>query len=90
MFLKTKKHWLSTSGQQKVTDCYLKPGEQGLVYDQYKLIDDEEAWLSMLDDRSMSSHVYNQEAEREIFHHIKDQRLIHIYTTRIIFFLKFY
>jgi len=39
---------------------------------QYKLIDDEEAWLSMLDDRSMSSHVYNQEAEREIFHHIKD------------------
>lgn len=39
---------------------------------QYKLIDNEEAWLSMLDDRNVTSHIYHQETAREIFHRIKD------------------
>lgn len=38
---------------------------------QYNLIDDEKAWLSMLDDRNNTSHVYKQEDARRVFEHIK-------------------
>ena len=34
---------------------------------QINLIDDESIWLRMLDDRNLSSHVYNQKMAREIF-----------------------
>lgn len=34
---------------------------------QINLIDDEHIWLTMLDDRNLSSHVYNQKMAREIF-----------------------
>lgn len=38
---------------------------------QFKLIDDEEIWLSMLDDRNNTSHVYKQEEAKKVFEHIK-------------------
>lgn len=38
---------------------------------QFKLIDDETAWLKMLDDRNNTSHVYKQEDAKRIFEHIK-------------------
>ncbi|MCE2687930.1 MAG: HI0074 family nucleotidyltransferase substrate-binding subunit [Rickettsiales bacterium] len=38
---------------------------------QYKLINDEEAWLSMLDDRNNTSHAYNEDSAKLIFIRIK-------------------
>lgn len=38
---------------------------------QYKLIDDEKLWLSMLDDRNRTSHVYKEEDAKQIFERIK-------------------
>lgn len=37
----------------------------------FELIDDEKAWLAMLDDRNQTSHVYREEDALEIFEHIK-------------------
>lgn len=38
---------------------------------QYKLIDDEEKWLAMLDDRNNTSHAYKEETAKLIFEPIK-------------------
>lgn len=38
---------------------------------QYKLIDDENIWLRMLDDRNNTSHAYKEEEAKIIFEHIK-------------------
>lgn len=38
---------------------------------QYKLVDDEKVWLSMLDDRNNTSHAYKEEEAQLIFKHIK-------------------
>jgi nucleotidyltransferase substrate binding protein (TIGR01987 family) len=35
------------------------------------LIDDENAWIDMLDDRNMTSHTYNEELADEIYERIK-------------------
>lgn len=39
---------------------------------QYKLIDHEEIWLKMLDDRNNTSHAYKEEEAKLIFEHIKN------------------
>lgn len=39
---------------------------------QYKLIDREEIWLAMLDDRNNTSHAYKEELAKIIFDHIKN------------------
>ena len=38
---------------------------------QYKLIDSEDIWLNMLDDRNNTSHAYDEEKAKIIFEHIK-------------------
>jgi nucleotidyltransferase substrate binding protein (TIGR01987 family) len=38
---------------------------------QYSLIDDEKAWLKMLDDRNNTSHTYEEEVAMQIFRNIK-------------------
>jgi nucleotidyltransferase substrate binding protein (TIGR01987 family) len=38
---------------------------------QYELIDDEEIWLAMLDDRNNTSHAYKEKEAKIIFNHIK-------------------
>ena len=38
---------------------------------QYNLIDDEKAWLAMLDDRNNTSHAYNEDSSKLIFARIK-------------------
>lgn len=38
---------------------------------QFKLIDDEEVWLKMLDDRNNTSHAYKEAEAKLIFSHIK-------------------
>lgn len=38
---------------------------------QYQLIDSEDMWLGMLDDRNNTSHAYQEEAAKRIFEHIK-------------------
>lgn len=38
---------------------------------QFNLIDDEEMWLKMLDDRNNTSHVYKQEDAKKVFENIK-------------------
>ena len=38
---------------------------------QFSLIDDEQSWLEMLDDRNSTSHEYNEEKAKEIFERIK-------------------
>lgn len=38
---------------------------------QYSLIDNEEQWLSMLDDRNRTSHVYEEEEANRVFQNIK-------------------
>lgn len=38
---------------------------------QYGLIDDEQIWISMLNDRNKTSHVYKKEDAHRIFEHIK-------------------
>ena len=38
---------------------------------QFKLINNEEIWLKMLDDRNNTSHVYKQADAKRIFEHIK-------------------
>ncbi|GBD38775.1 hypothetical protein HRbin37_01033 [bacterium HR37] len=35
------------------------------------IIDKENVWLKMLDDRNISVHLYDKEASREIFERIK-------------------
>ena len=35
-------------------------------------LDDEEAWLGMLDDRNLSSHVYREEVAAEIYGRIRE------------------
>lgn len=37
---------------------------------QFRLIDDEKVWLSMLDDRNLTSHLYQQEEAKKIFQRI--------------------
>ena len=39
---------------------------------QYHLIQDEEVWLSMLDDRNNTSHAYKEKEAKLIFDHIKN------------------
>jgi nucleotidyltransferase substrate binding protein (TIGR01987 family) len=39
---------------------------------QFKLIDDEEVWLKMLDDRNRTSNVYKEEEARRVFENIKN------------------
>ena len=39
---------------------------------QYKLINDEEIWLNMLDDRNNTSHAYKEAEAKIIFDHIKN------------------
>lgn len=39
---------------------------------QYELIDDEDRWLKMLDDRNNTSHVYREEDAKRIFIHIQN------------------
>lgn len=36
-----------------------------------KWVDDETAWLQMLNDRNRTSHVYDENTALEIFHHIQ-------------------
>lgn len=38
---------------------------------QYKAIDDEKLWLSMLDDRNEASHIYNEEIAKHLLENIK-------------------
>ena len=38
---------------------------------QFKLIDNEDMWLKMLDDRNITSHAYKQEYAKLIFENIK-------------------
>lgn len=38
---------------------------------QYKFIDSEDIWLSMLNDRNNTSHAYNEETAKLIFQHIQ-------------------
>lgn len=38
---------------------------------QFQLIDNEELWLKMLDDRNITSHAYKQEKAKQIFENIK-------------------
>lgn len=38
---------------------------------QFYLIDDEQIWLSILDDRNSTSHVYKQELALQVFERIK-------------------
>lgn len=38
---------------------------------QFNLIDNESAWLGMLDDRNNTSHVYKQEEAKKVFENIK-------------------
>ena len=38
---------------------------------QFHLIDHEELWLAMLDDRNITSHVYKQEDAYQVFKHIQ-------------------
>ena len=35
-------------------------------------LDDEKAWLDMLDDRTLSSHVYSEEAAAEIYGRVRE------------------
>jgi nucleotidyltransferase substrate binding protein (TIGR01987 family) len=37
---------------------------------QLEWIDDEQAWLSMLNDRNLTSHTYREEYAREIYSHL--------------------
>ncbi|HUT25290.1 MAG TPA: HI0074 family nucleotidyltransferase substrate-binding subunit [Sumerlaeia bacterium] len=39
---------------------------------QSRWIDDEAAWLQMLEDRNQTSHLYDEAAARRIYGHIKD------------------
>lgn len=36
-----------------------------------KLIDDENMWIKMLDDRNLTSHTYDKDLADKIYHHIK-------------------
>jgi len=38
---------------------------------QYKLIDDEKIWLSMMDDHNKTSHVYKEDEAKRVFENIK-------------------
>ena len=38
---------------------------------QFKLINDDAAWLAMLDDRNQTSYVYHLEMSKSVFKHIK-------------------
>ncbi len=38
---------------------------------QFNLIDDEEIWLKMLDDRNSTVHVYNEEEAKKIYENVK-------------------
>ena len=38
---------------------------------QFNLINDEETWLAMLDDKYNTSHAYKQEEAKKVFEHIK-------------------
>lgn len=43
---------------------------------QFHLIDDEKAWIDMIDDRNNTSHAYDQEIADEIFQDIKKYSLV--------------
>lgn len=47
---------------------------------QYKLIDSEDIWLSMLNDRNNTSHAYNEEKAKQIFQHIQSYLPIFVAT----------
>lgn len=47
---------------------------------QYKFIDSEDIWLSMLNDRNNTSHAYNEENAKLIFQHIQSYLPIFIAT----------
>ena len=39
---------------------------------QFQLIQDEEIWLEILEDRNLTSHIYDEKESREIFNRIKN------------------
>lgn len=41
----------------------------------FGLISDESGWLSLLEDRNLTSHIYNEETAKEIFGHISQKYL---------------
>lgn len=41
-----------------------------------RLIDDEQSWLDMLEDRNLTSHTYNQDLADEIYENIKEYVLV--------------
>lgn len=51
-------------------EAYSPRNTLSLAY-QYRLIDDEKIWLTMLDDRNNATHAYKEEMAKEIFERIK-------------------
>lgn len=41
----------------------------------YDIIDDEDVWIAILDDRNLTSHVYDEKTADEIFQRIKNEYL---------------
>ena len=39
---------------------------------QYGIIDDEKIWITMLEDRNMTCHVYREQDVQKIFEHIQN------------------
>lgn len=66
MFWKTLKKVLSYEKIESTT-----PRDTIAKTFQFELIDDEEIWLKMLDDRNRTSHIYSQTEAHEIFQNIK-------------------
>ena len=48
---------------------------QGALYRKFIPLEDEVAWLKMLEDRNLSSHVYREDLAREIAERIKNDYL---------------
>lgn len=66
LFWKTIKRFLSSEGIEATTpkECLKKAFE-------VRWIDNETAWLQMLRDRNETSHVYDEELAKRIYHHIQ-------------------
>ena len=66
LFWKTFRHLLALEGRETFS-----PKESLQAAYQLGWIQDEQAWLSMLKDRNLTSHTYNEQLAEQIVQHIK-------------------
>ncbi len=66
LFWKTLKHLLALRGQESALPLDILRQAYAAGW-----LDDEEQWLSMMRDRNLTSHTYNQDLAREICGRIK-------------------